>query len=137
MEVTPAKLALLDDLARAASTRAYAPFSHFHVGAAVLLESGETVAGCNVENSSFRLTVCAEQNAIAAAVASYGPALRLRAVVVTNRERVACSPCGACRQMIAEFAPPDASITFPGVGGIPVTTSIASLLPHAFGFVKG
>jgi cytidine deaminase len=127
--------AQLSDLTRQATSaahRAYAPYSHFYVGAAILLESGEIVTGCNVENASYRLTTCAEQTAIASAVARYGPSIRIRAVVVANLNATACQPCGACRQTIAEFAPPDATITFPGPNAEPTTTTLADLLPGAF-----
>lgn len=129
---TPAELDLLRHAAARAAENAYAPYSRFFVGAAILLESGETVAGCNVENASYRLTTCAEQTAIAAAVAMYGPAIRIQAIAVHNRNGVACQPCGACRQTIAEFAPPTALIVFPAASGQPSTCTLADLLPAAF-----
>ena len=119
-------------LAEAAAHRAYAPYSHFYVGAAILLESGEVVTGCNVENASYRLTTCAEQTAIASAVAKFGPKIRIQAVVVANLNNTACQPCGACRQTIAEFADPNATIIFPGTNAEPTTTTLADLLPGAF-----
>ena len=123
---------MLSHLATEAAHRAYAPYSRFFVGAAILLETGEIVTGCNVENASYRLTCCAEQSAIARAVAEFGPAIRLRAVVVANLNHTACQPCGACRQTIAEFAPPTAVIVFPGPNAQPTTTTLAELLPAAF-----
>jgi cytidine deaminase len=132
MSVTPSELARLFQAAEAAAHRAYAPYSKFFVGAAILLESGEIVTGCNVENASYRLTTCAEQTAIAAAVSQYGPSIRLRAVVVANLNHTACQPCGACRQTIAEFAPPDATIVFPGTEGKASSCTLADLLPGAF-----
>ena len=125
----------LEQLARAAEAvahQAYAPYSRFFVGAAILLESGETVTGCNVENASYRLTTCAEQTAITAAVARYGPGVRIRAVAVHNLNTTACQPCGACRQTIAEFAGPDALIVYPGPDGKPATCTLAELLPSSF-----
>ena len=119
-------------LAEAAAHRAYAPYSHFYVGAAILLESGEVVTGCNVENASYRLTTCAEQTAIASAVAKFGPKIRIQAVVVANLNNTACQPCGACRQTIAEFAGPTATIVFPGENATPTTTTLTELLPGAF-----
>jgi len=127
----PARLAELGRLAEAAAHHAYAPYSRFFVGAAILLESGEMVSGCNVENASYRLTTCAEQTAIAAAVAKFGPEIRIRAVAVHNLNQTACQPCGACRQTIAEFAPASAVISFPGPDG-PATCTLADLLPSAF-----
>jgi cytidine deaminase len=124
-------LAELARRAEAAAHNAYAPYSRFYVGAAILLESGQIVTGCNVENASYRLTTCAEQTAIARAVAEFGPAIRLRAVVVHNLNHTACQPCGACRQTIAEFAPPEATIVFPSADG-PATTTLAALLPASF-----
>jgi cytidine deaminase len=131
---TPDQLAELSQLAASVAHHAYAPYSHFFVGAAILLSSGEIVTGCNVENASYRLTTCAEQNAIAAAVARFGPKIRIQAVVVANAARTACQPCGACRQTIAEFAPHDALVIFPGPDGEPATLTVAELLPAAFEF---
>ena len=115
--------------------RAYAPYSRFFVGAAILVDSDEgeggVVTGCNVENASYRLTTCAEQTAIAAAVARFGPSIRVRAVAVANLNGAACQPCGACRQTIAEFADGDCAILFPGPEG-PVVCTLADLLPAAF-----
>jgi cytidine deaminase len=125
------QLAALRRQAEAAAHHAYAPYSRFFVGAAILLESGETVTGCNVENASYRLTSCAEQSAIVRAVAQFGPAIRVRAVAVANLNQTPCQPCGACRQTIAEFAPPDALVLFPGADG-PATTTLAELLPASF-----
>jgi cytidine deaminase len=125
------QLASLQVQAEAAAHHAYAPYSKFFVGAAILLESGEIVTGCNVENASYRLTSCAEQSAIVRAVAQFGPAIRIRAVAVANLNQTPCQPCGACRQTIAEFAPPHAVILFPGAGG-PTTCTLADLLPSAF-----
>ena len=130
--VTQSELAALAQAAEAAAHNAYAPYSKFYVGAAILLASGETITGCNVENASYRLTTCAEQTAIAAAVARLGPAIRIRAVAVHNLNQTACQPCGACRQNIAEFAPPHATILFPGQGGKPTTCTLADLLPSSF-----
>ena len=116
----------------AAAHHAYAPYSHFFVGAALLLEAGEIVTGCNVENASFRLTTCAEQAAVASAVAAFGPAIRIHAVAVSNLNRAACQPCGACRQTLAEFAGPDALVFYPGDAGEVFTCTLADLLPASF-----
>jgi cytidine deaminase len=116
--------------ARAMLARAYAPYSKFHVGAAVLTASGATYTGCNVENASYGLTICAERAAICAAVAAEGEAVRIRAVAVLNGNNVPCSPCGACRQVIFEFGP-DAEVIFQGRDGLEHSTARA-LLPAGF-----
>lgn len=132
MQPTPEQLAQLSATAAQAAHRAYAPYSRFYVGAALLLQSGEIVAGCNVENASYRLTTCAEQTAIARAVATLGPAIRILAVAVHNLNNAVCQPCGACRQTIAEFAGPDAMILYPGANGMVESCTLADLLPATF-----
>ncbi len=102
--------------ARKAMKNAYAPYSKFRVGAAILTASGETFVGCNVENASYGMTNCAERTAIFAAVAQLGPKIEIRAVAVTNDHGVPCAPCGACRQVIYEFGP-DATVFFRGKNG--------------------
>src|SRR4051812_1356861 len=116
--------------ARAAQQRAYAPYSKFYVGAAVLTESGNVYTGCNVENASYGLTNCAERTAIFSAVAAEGAKVRVRAVAVTNAAGVPCSPCGACRQVIFEFGP-DAVVVFQGEKAT-VSASATELLPGGF-----
>jgi cytidine deaminase len=117
--------------ARKALQRAYAPYSNFHVGAAVLTAQGEVFTGCNVENASYGLTICAERSAIFTAVqATAGPKLAVRAVAVLNSSGVPCSPCGACRQVISEFGP-DAIVIFQGQNGLE-DRSISDLLPQSF-----
>jgi cytidine deaminase len=116
--------------ARAAAKNAYARYSKFHVGAAVLTESGEIVAGCNVENASYGLTMCAERAAIFAAVAQFGPEVRIRAVLVVNGDDAPCSPCGACRQVIYEFGP-QATVIFQASSGW-TRQAITDLLPYGF-----
>jgi len=118
-------------LARAAQQNAYAPYSNFRVGAAVLLENGEIFTGCNVENASYGLTNCAERSAIFAAVSKLGGAnVKIGAVAVVNDHDAACSPCGACRQVIAEFGP-NAVVWYQGRNGIQENT-ISNLLPDCF-----
>jgi cytidine deaminase len=114
--------------ARAAMKNAYVPFSNFRVGAAILTSKGKVFAGCNVENSSYGLTNCAERTAIFSAIAEQGPDLEIKAVAVVNHQGVPCSPCGACRQVIYEFGP-DATIFYQGKKG-PKESSIADLLPE-------
>lgn len=116
--------------ARAATANAYAPYSNFFVGAAVLLDSGEVFTGCNVENASYGLTICAERNAIFAAVAAKGR-IAIRAVAAVNSVSTACSPCGACRQVIAEFSRPETPVYYQGQNGV-VETTMAELLPDSF-----
>lgn len=131
-EPTSSQLADLARLAADAARQAYAPYSNFFVGAAVLLAGGEIVTGCNVENASYRLTTCAEQNAVTSAVALYGPRIRIRAIVICNVQNTACQPCGACRQTVAEFADGDAIILFTGPDGAPSRCTLAELLPLSF-----
>ena len=135
--LTDAEIASLHDRATDAASNSYSPYSHFRVGAAILLEAGESqtgaiVAGTNVENASYRLTSCAEQAAIAAAVTLYGPAIRIRAVAVVNLNGAACMPCGACRQTILEFSTPETAVFYPSASGEIVSTTLAALLPAAF-----
>jgi cytidine deaminase len=135
--LTPGEIAKLHQRATEAAHNSYSPYSHFRVGAAVLLcadegQQGAIVAGTNVENASYRLTSCAEQSAIAAAVSLYGPGIRIRAVAVVNLNGAACMPCGACRQTILEFAGPEAEIFYPSGSGETVSTTIGALLPAAF-----
>ena len=117
-------------LAQAAQENAHAPYSHFRVGAAVLLENGEIFTGCNVENASYGLTNCAERTAIFSAVAQLGPKWEIRAIAVVNDHGVPCSPCGACRQVIYEFGP-DAVVFFQGKEG-EQQAHITELLPEGF-----
>ena len=122
----------LRQLAANAAHHAYAPYSGFHVGAALLLSSGEIVTAANVENASYRLTCCAEQAAVARAVAEHGPSIRLHAVAIANLNNAACTPCGACRQTLAEFADDGTLILYPADGSDPLETTLGALLPHAF-----
>jgi cytidine deaminase len=116
--------------ARKAMKNAYAPYSKFRVGAAILTSAGEIFVGCNVENASYGMTNCAERTAIFAAVAQLGPKIEIRAVAVTNDQGVPCSPCGACRQVIYEFGP-DATVFFQGAKGSK-QAHITELLPEGF-----
>jgi cytidine deaminase len=120
----------LDRAARKVMKNAHAPYSNFRVGAAILLTNGKVFSGCNVENASYGMTNCAERTAIFSAVAQLGPKIEIRAVSVTNDHGVACSPCGACRQVIFEFGP-DATIFFQGAQG-PKQAHITELLPEGF-----
>jgi len=126
--------AVLDQLlaeARAAQPNAHCPVSRFPVGAAVLASDGRIFRGVNVENASYGLTVCAERNAVGAAVAAGVRALRAVAVV-TNLEDPA-RPCGACRQVLAEFGTA-MTVVLGGRSGKRVLTSLDRLLPEPFTF---
>jgi cytidine deaminase len=137
MQLTEAEVAALQQRATEAARNSYSPYSHFRVGAAILLhaderQDGAMVAGTNVENASYRLTCCAEQSAIAAAVTLYGPQIRIRAIAIVNLNGEACMPCGACRQTILEFSTPETAVLYPNADGETVSTTLAELLPAAF-----
>ncbi len=117
--------------ARHAAAHSYSPYSSFKVGAAIQLSTGEVVTGTNVENASYGLTICAERSALVRAVAEFGPKIRIAAVAVANLNEAASPPCGACRQMLAEFAGPDTPVSFPAERGTR-TEAMAALLPLAF-----
>jgi cytidine deaminase len=115
--------------ARDASTRAYSPYSHFNVGAALRASDGRVFTGCNVENASYGLTVCAERNAIFSAVGA-GARNVLKLVIYTPTE-APVTPCGACRQVLAEFGP-NAEIVCTCAGGGRLSFHAPELLPHGF-----
>lgn len=117
--------------AEAALQKAYAPYSKFKVGAAVRAKSGAVYSGCNVENASYGLTVCAERNAIFSAVAGEGPRLRIEAIAVATDPATPAAPCGACRQVISEFGGPHCAVLYRGIDGL-VEMTLKQLLPDAF-----
>ena len=121
----------LFDAAKAAQTSAYAPYSGFKVGAAVLTGQGAIYAGCNVENAAYPSGTCAEQGAIAAMVA--GGETRIAAVLVLGEGEALVTPCGACRQRIREFADPDTPVHIASPSGIRQRFSLGALLPFSFG----
>src|SRR5262249_9856088 len=130
MRVPSKKNVRLLRAARRAVERAYAPYSQFRVGAALLTSKGKIVTGCNVENASYGLTNCAERTAIFSAIARSGPGLNIRAIAVVNDQGVPCSPCGACRQVIYEFGP-EATVFFQTSKGWK-ESHITELLPEGF-----
>jgi cytidine deaminase len=125
---TPEEHALWD-LAVEVRERAYAPYSNFPVGAALRVDGGEIVTGANVENGSYGLTICAERAAVAAAV-SQGHRRFEAIAVATDPAALTGSPCGACRQVLAEFAR-DMPVTYQRDGKL-VTESVSELLPATF-----
>ena len=128
--ITVAEREHLLEAARSALQRAYAPYSKFRVGCALLTRSGATYVGCNVENASYGLTICAERAAICAAVAAEGEGMKISALAVLNSAGMACAPCGACRQVIFEFGP-RALVLYQGRDGVEEALG-AELLPSGF-----
>jgi cytidine deaminase len=126
----PVLLRRLEAAARKAAERAYAPYSKFRVGAAVQGGSGRIYAGCNVENASYGLCNCAERTAVFAAVTA--GETRITAVAVYTPTANVTLPCGACRQVLHEFGP-EAAVVGICDGEERVSTSVAALLPLAFG----
>lgn len=119
------------EAAQSVTKNAYAPYSKFRVGAAILTHTGDIFSGCNVENASYGLTICAERVAIFSAVAKVGgEKLKIRAVAVVNEADIYCPPCGACRQVIYEFGA-DALILMREGNSLKQMT-INELLPEAF-----
>jgi len=127
----------LEQLAEQVAKNAYSPYSTFSVGAALQTAAGNVFTGCNVENVSSGLTVCAERNAVGAAIAAEGKSMKVEAVFVTNFNAegatIHCSPCGACRQVLAEFSSPSTKVTYRG-GGDNIETTMGELLPDGFTF---
>jgi len=134
--MTPLDLITRERLRQAAveaAARAYAPYSNFHVGAALLFEDGTIITGCNVENVSYGLTSCAERNALFRAISERGAGPRIVAVAVVHRDGASCSPCGACRQVLSEFVTPDAVVCF-SFSGSEITRPFAEIFPFTFAF---
>ena len=121
--------AALLQLAREAARKAYAPYSRFSVGAALECADGTVFTGCNVENAAYGESICAERAAVVKAV-SEGHRSFLRIAVCGSGERY-CTPCGACRQVLAEFSP-EMTVLCAGDGDDYVSFSLSELLPHTF-----
>ena len=125
------EMASLLELARQAALHSYSPYSGFRVGAALKLTNGAIVTGTNVENVSYGLTICAERSALFAAVSQFGPEIRIAAVAIANLNEASSPPCGACRQVLAEFILPDAPVVFPAADGSR-TMLFSDVFPLAF-----
>lgn len=123
--------------ALAARKRAHVPYSHFAVGAAIMVAGGKIVSGCNVENASYGLTVCAERVAVFKAISGGHASFHALAVAVPGAEPM--PPCGACLQVLAEFCGRDIPIILVAAGspGRPVRTTLRNLLPRAFALNRG
>ena len=120
------------DAARQAAARAYCPYSNFPVGAAVLSGGGNIFAGCNVENASYGLTICAERSAVFQLVASGESPLLVRAVLIYTPTPTPSAPCGACRQVLNEFGPTCEVVSLCD-GPDESRLALNQLLPAAFG----
>jgi cytidine deaminase len=119
------------EAARLASLKAYAPYSGFRVGAAILTGSGDVHAGCNVENASYGLAICAERNAVARMVVADKDDRKIRLVAVVSPDAAPCLPCGACRQVLYEFGCEE--VVALGAAGEHERYPFSEILPHAFG----
>lgn len=117
-------------LAKTAANNAYAPYSKFRVGAAIVDKQGNLHSGCNVENASYGLTICAERNAVAKAAAA--GQRELTGIVIFTPTDDLIPPCGACRQVLSEFLEPDAPVITVNEKGERQEWSMGELLPHAF-----
>jgi cytidine deaminase len=115
--------------ARKAAVAAYAPYSGFRVGAALLAEDGTVFSGCNVENRSFGLTICAERTAVTKAV-SEGRRIFKALAIAAPDSQIPVGPCGACRQVLSEFMESGAPVRFGGSGAERVDTTIGALIPY-------
>jgi cytidine deaminase len=129
--VDPSVMQTLVDAARAARTRAYAPYSGFPVGAAVLDEQGRVHAGCNAENAAYPQGWCAETSALAHLVAAGGR--QVLAVAVVGVAGDAVTPCGGCRQRLREFALADCPVWAADLDGVRARYTLGELLPASFG----
>jgi cytidine deaminase len=120
------------DAAIVVRAHAHAPYSNFHVGAAILADDGTIYSGCNVENAAYPLGNCAEASAIAAMLAGGGR--HIRTIFTVGPGSAPVTPCGGCRQRIREFATLDTPVICLGLdGGTPLETTLGDLLPHSFG----
>ena len=131
---------LLFEEAKKAREDSYSPYSHFAVGAALLTEDGKIIRGCNVENSSYGVSNCAERTALFSAVAQGERKFRAIAIVGAGvredgtKEEAFCPPCGICRQALSEFCGEDLSVIIGKEDGTYMVTTLGELIPMAFGF---
>jgi cytidine deaminase len=130
-DIDEATLQALLQAARDARAMAYAPYSKFKVGAAVLDEQGRVFAGCNVENAAYPQGLCAEGLALGAMVLAGGR--RARALLVVGEGPAPVTPCGGCRQKLREFGGDDTPVVVADGRGVQLRTTLGALLPHAFG----
>ena len=117
--------------AEAVRARAYAPYSRFSVGAAILADDGKIYAGCNIENAAYPIGNCAEASAIAAMIA--GGARRIKRIYVTGPGTAPVTPCGGCRQRLREFGAGDLPVLVADPSGLRARFTLAELLPASFG----
>ena len=131
-QLAPETEKLLWSAAEDAAALAYAPYSDFQVGAALLTSEGQVVTGCNVENASYGLTNCAERTAVFRAIAEgkLSRGVGIEAIAVVHRDHLSCTPCGACRQVLYEFGPN--AIVLYQFDGEPRQTTVSALLPESF-----
>ncbi len=131
--ISSVDLTRLIEAAQAISLRAYAPYSNFRVGAAVLTGGGSVYTGCNVENASYGLSMCAERNAAFSMVAETANEddRKIQLVVAVSPDTSPCFPCGACRQVLHEFGCEEVVVL--DTSGAPLRYSFEEMLPHAFG----
>ncbi len=123
--------------AQKAAEHAYSPYSHYRVGAALLAADGTISTGCNVENASYGLTICAERAAVFKAVGEGARKFKALALVAGTHEQPG-TPCGACRQVLAEFCDPDMLVICAALDGtVTVCTTLGQLLPHGFSIASG
>jgi cytidine deaminase len=120
------------DLARAARERAYAPYSHFHVGAALETRDGRQFSGCNVENAAYGLCNCAERTALFSAIAAGCQPGDFSAIAIIADSPQPVSPCGACRQVLSELCDPSMQVLLANVAGDTRLTTVEALLPDSF-----
>jgi cytidine deaminase len=113
-----------------ARSRAYAPYSKFHVGAALVLADGEIFGGCNIENASYGATNCAERTAVFSAVAEKGNKMRVDGIVIVANPKA--FPCGICLQVMGEFFPPNTPVYLGDESGVKEKKKFSELLPNAF-----